>query len=168
MSNQAKVFIGIDGGKQTGFALWIPATHSHGYFKEIITIDFWTAFFKVVNLTCQYNARGTKVIVVVEDPNENAPVFKIDYLYRSTKATHIGKLNAVAKKGQNVGSVKRESALMIQGIKRLTHFDMEVLTVRPTGGTMTKLKAGPFKAMTKWEGRTNEHSRDAAMIVFGR
>lgn len=32
----------------------------------------------------------------------------------------------------------------------------------------TKLDASKFKALTKWQGRTTEHSRDAAMIVFGR
>lgn len=31
----------------------------------------------------------------------------------------------------------------------------------------TKLKADAFKRMTGWQGQTNEHSRDAAMMVFG-
>ena len=31
----------------------------------------------------------------------------------------------------------------------------------------TKVKADKFKMMTGWKGRTNEHERDAAMIVFG-
>lgn len=33
---------------------------------------------------------------------------------------------------------------------------------------MTKLTHDGFVAITKWKGRTNEHKRDAAMLVFGR
>lgn len=32
----------------------------------------------------------------------------------------------------------------------------------------TKLSAGAFARLTGWKGRTNEHGRDAAMLVFGR
>lgn len=32
----------------------------------------------------------------------------------------------------------------------------------------TKLSAAQFKALTKWQGNTSEHSRDAAILVFGR
>jgi hypothetical protein len=31
----------------------------------------------------------------------------------------------------------------------------------------TKIKAEAFKRLTGWQGQTNEHSRDAAMMVFG-
>ena len=31
----------------------------------------------------------------------------------------------------------------------------------------TKLSAEVFKRLTGWQGRTSEHSRDAAMLVFG-
>jgi len=33
---------------------------------------------------------------------------------------------------------------------------------------MTKLTADQFKRITGWHGRTNEHGRDAAMLVFGK
>lgn len=33
---------------------------------------------------------------------------------------------------------------------------------------VTKLTHESFVAITKWKGRTNEHKRDAAMLVFGR
>jgi hypothetical protein len=35
-------------------------------------------------------------------------------------------------------------------------------------GNMKKLKAEQFKQITGWDKPTNEHGRDAAMIVFGR
>lgn len=31
----------------------------------------------------------------------------------------------------------------------------------------TKVSADYFKKLTGWEGRTNEHERDCAMLVFG-
>jgi hypothetical protein len=38
--------------------------------------------------------------------------------------------------------------------------------VAPKNNT-TKISAEYFKAVTKWTARTNEHGRDAAMLVVG-
>ena len=43
------------------------------------------------------------------------------------------------------------------------HFKM----IHPAANA-TKKKADDFKRMTGWTGRTNEHARDAAMLVFKR
>lgn len=44
---------------------------------------------------------------------------------------------------------------------------LEYRMMAPSAGC-TKLGASQFKALTKWQGRTSNHARDAAMLVFGR
>ena len=39
--------------------------------------------------------------------------------------------------------------------------------VDPTNNR-TKLNAEQFKRITKYQGQTNEHNRDAAMLVYGK
>ena len=40
--------------------------------------------------------------------------------------------------------------------------------VKPTPHGMTKLDAKTFERLTGWRERTNEHGRDAAMLIWGR
>lgn len=44
---------------------------------------------------------------------------------------------------------------------------IEFRALPPTKGA-TKMSAEAFRDLTGWRGRTSEHSRDAAMLVFGR
>ena len=37
----------------------------------------------------------------------------------------------------------------------------------PPKNNKTKMTAEAFERMTGWKGRTNEHGRDAAMLVYG-
>ena len=75
-----------------------------------------------------------------------------------------GKTKATQARLQGAGSVKRDAKIWEDWCKE---HDYEVVFVKPMGKGLKK-SAEEFKRITKWEGRTNEHSRDAAMIVFGR
>lgn len=44
---------------------------------------------------------------------------------------------------------------------------VECRKIAPKHNT-TKLSASQFKVLTGWQGRTSDHARDAAMLVFGR
>jgi len=138
--------IGIDGGTKTGFAIWDSRLKK---FTELKTVDFWTAYYMVQHYVPE------EVRVYIEDPSQNKPVFKRpgmrDYEY--------------AKKCQNVGMVKRESTLLIEGLERLGY---KVTKVRPTKGSLTKMNKDRFRTLTKHQGTSSEHSRDAAMMVFQR
>ena len=67
------------------------------------------------------------------------------------------------KKLQGVGSVKRDASIWED---YLTDLGIEFEMVAPKRN-VTKLSQDRFKAMTGWKNRTNEHGRDAAMLVFG-
>lgn len=68
------------------------------------------------------------------------------------------------EKLQGVGSVKRDCKIWdefaeLRGIP--------IARVAPKNNR-TKMRADAFEKVTKWQARTNEHARDAAMLVWGR
>lgn len=154
------IYIGIDPGNKTGFASWDSGKKK---FISIQTMNFWNAIAMIDIARGVF--RPPNIHVVIEDCTQNPPVFGIDKTYQMTKGVHSNKLRAVAKHGMNIGTVMEKTSLMIEWLKRN---EIPYTAVKPGKKSMTKLKADSFKNITKWEGRTNEHERDAAMLVFGR
>lgn len=145
-----KFIIGIDGGINTGFAVWDTEQKK---FIQISTTKFWTVF-TLIEVICVVHPKD-KIVIYVEDPTQNKPVWR----------RHGMKNHEYQKKCQSVGSVKRETTLLIEGLRIKGY---EVKAIRPQKGSHTKMKADAFKKLTKYEGRTSEHGRDAAMLVFQR
>ena len=67
-----------------------------------------------------------------------------------------------AATAQGAGSVKRDCKIWQD---YLTAIGMQFKAIKPIKGK-TKVKAADFVAQTGWQGRTNEHARDAAMIAL--
>lgn len=65
------------------------------------------------------------------------------------------------KISKNVGSNHQVGILLAE---YCGHKQIPFTLVKPQG----KIDAKTFKAITKYEGRTNQETRDAAMLVFGR
>lgn len=65
---------------------------------------------------------------------------------------------------QGAGSVKRDASIWEEFC---TDYEIPFRALPPIKGG-TKLQPDYFKALTGWKGKTSEHARDAAMIVFGR
>ena len=65
---------------------------------------------------------------------------------------------------QGVGSVKRDSQ---RWEEFCGHYKIKLNLVHPKNNK-TKMKARDFKIVTGWDKKTNEHGRDAAMLVYGR
>lgn len=68
------------------------------------------------------------------------------------------------EKLQGVGSVKRDSAIWEEFC---VHYGVDFMLVAPKDNA-TKLSAHVFKTLTGWQGRTNGHARDAAMLIWER
>lgn len=68
------------------------------------------------------------------------------------------------EKAQGVGSVKRDCKIWEEFCE---HHGFEYELVAPKHNK-TKLDAESFKKLTGWTDRTNEHGRDAAMLIYGR
>lgn len=141
------LYIGIDPGTHTGVAIW-SKTERMLWMVDTMTIT--QAMKTVEDYVCAFDPKGNKlfeVVVFIED---------------ARKRTWFGSSNR--EKLQGAGSVKRDCAIWETFCKEL---GVECVKIPPKRNA-TKLKDGQFKLLTGWHGRTSEHGRDAAMLVFGR
>lgn len=136
-------FIGIDTGTKTGFAVWDGKR-----FLEIETLKLWQALDRVRRMKEQ----GEDITVVFEDARQRK------WLPREKS------ISEYRGKMIGAGSVKRDAAIWEEfcidnGIK---FFSV------PPGKGLTKWSAQTFAEVTGWQGRTSNHGRDAALLVYGR
>jgi len=143
------IYIGIDTGVHTGVALWDNRKRS----LELVTsmpIHKAMDVVKLHQMKAQEN--GTKLVVRVEDPRQ-----------RTWFGTERMSRDEERKKLQGVGSVKRDASIWDEFLKDLG-IEYEMVAPRRS---VTKLTQDSFKRYTGWNSKTNEHGRDAAMLVFG-
>lgn len=129
--------IGIDPGKKTGYAVYDKLD---GELIILQSVDFWELIFDV-------DIRfGPDVVgkVVIEKPSTKQMFHK----------------NASPTMGVNVGMNRREAELLIEWFSRKEY---NVVVSKPLG----KINKDKFKKITGWQGRTNEHTRDAGMLAYG-
>lgn len=132
--------IGIDTGVNTGIAVW-----QDGRLQSVESMTITKAMRYI--LTC-HSHKYTKLYI--EDARK--------------WIGFNGKTKATQARLQGAGSVKRDAKIWEDWCKE---HDYEVVFVKPMGKGLKK-SAEEFKRITGWTGRTNEHSRDAAMIVYQR
>ena len=136
-----KYYIGIDAGKNTGFALWDSATRR---FKMIESMPIHTAILQIFNLD---KVQLDNTLIIVEDARQRK------WFGQNSSA-----------KLQGAGSVKRDCTIWEDFLKELgCHFQF----LPPRKG-LTKMTANNFEKLTGYIHNTNEHSRDAALLVFGK
>lgn len=143
MKKKAAFIIGIDPGVNTGLSIWSTAT------KELLrveTVEIHQALFYIVSFVKEFGIVKGLVHIRFEDARQRK---------------WFG--NSGREQLQGAGSIKRDCKIwedFLTDIK--VSFEMV-----PPKDTTTKLSSDTFKKITKWEGRTSEHSRDSAMLVFG-
>ena len=135
-------YIGIDPGKETGFAVW---DHDAKYLAEVDTMSITQAMEKVRMMADILGRENIRL-----------------YIEDARKRIWFGNTGRERLKG--AGSICRDSTIWDDFCKEL---GVEYVMVDPRYNT-TKLKAAQFKAITGWQGRTSEHARDAACLVFWR
>lgn len=143
------ICIGIDPGTHTGVAVWDTR---EGRFLSLATMPIHRALEQVKELTHPFWRIGKlyneKIQVVFEDA-------------RQRKWFGDGDTNA---KAQGAGSVKRDCSIWEDFCK---DYGIPYWAKPPVKGA-TKVSAEYFKMISHYQGRTSEHSRDAAMLVIGR
>lgn len=138
----SELLIGIDTGKNTGFAIY---DRNSGTLIEVGCY----LIHQVMERFIGQEFNGKRIFVYVED---------------ARMAVH-GRGGVIdANKAQGAGSVKRDAVIWFDF---LTEHGIPFHMVRPQKSS-TKLDAATFKKVTGWDGRTNSHGRDAAMIVYKR
>lgn len=144
------LYIGIDTGVNTGVAVWDNRKRS---FALVKTMKIHEAMELVRETSERSNAGNSdRVVIRVEDPRQRT-WFGTERMSREEER----------KKLQGVGSVKRDATIWEDFLKDLgVSYEM----VAPKRNK-TKLTSRQFKQITGWETSTNEHNRDAAMLVYG-
>jgi hypothetical protein len=129
--------VGIDPGTHTGFAIW---SETERRLTDVCSLNCIQA---MVRCEIMHRAGSLKRIVMEDarlssrrDPNRN--------------------------RAQGAGSVKRDCSLWNEWCDL---HQVPLLSIRAVAG-MTKWDADTFKRITGWQGRTNSHGRDAAVLVF--
>lgn len=143
MKMNHKILIGIDTGVNTGFAVAIDNGHG-GDLQEVQCLSITQAMANINEL-------------VIEHGKENIKLYIEDARLRTW-------FTGGREKAQGVGSVKRDAQIWESWCKEQ---DLNYIMIPPKANA-TKTKADVFKKRTGWSGRTNEHARDAAMLVFRR
>lgn len=136
------ICIGIDPGTHTGVAVWDTG---EGRFRSLETLWIHDALFYVKRLSEEYRGH---IQVVFEDARQRK---------------WYGKGNTNAKL-QGAGSVKRDCSIWEDFCK---DYGIPFRAIPPVKGA-TKITPEYFKLISHYQGRTSEHSRDAAMLVIGR
>lgn len=138
------IWIGIDPGEHTGFAVWDSKKKS---FLDVRTLHLHQALNGVITRSLE-----EEVTVVFEDARQRK------YLPREKNVSEYrGKL-------MGAGSICRDCTIWEETLK---DYGIKYHALPPQRG-MTKLSEDYFKTLTGWTGRTSNHARDAAMLVLGR
>lgn len=140
--------IGIDCGKNTGVAIWDTKAQ---YFVSLETLPIHRALEKVYNYATKVDTRF-RCRVFFEDARQRK------WLPKDASASEYrGHL-------MGAGSVKRDAVIWQDA---LTDWGIPFEMVPPRPG-LTKWTAETFRNVTGYKGRTSNHARDAALLVFGR
>ena len=134
------LFVGIDPGVTTGFAIWDAADQK---FISVSSNDIVQAMLRVERI----HRNGSLHSVTFED---------------ARLRTWFGSKGREALQG--AGSIKRDCQIWANW---LGYIGCAYKSVSPKEKG-PKVSAESFKAMTGWQGQTNEHGRDAAMLVVHR
>lgn len=134
--------IGIDCGKHTGVAVWNCKERRFELIKTML-------IHQALRYVSDFKDAGKgkySIMVKVEDARQRK-MFG----------------NSGSEKWQGAGSVKRDSTIWEDFL-----LDLKIPhQMSAPRNSITKLDEDRFKLITKWKGRSSEHSRDAAMLVFG-
>lgn len=140
------LYIGIDTGHDTGLAVWDTRRRE---FRAVATLPIHRAM-KAVHDWAADNPHDVRV--VFEDARKRR------WLPRDTSSSEYrGHL-------MGAGSVKRDATIWEDALKDWG-IPFEATPPRPG---LTKWDADTFAKVTGWRGRTSNHARDAALLVFGR
>ncbi len=136
----APICIGIDPGKNTGYAEWDRINRKLLECKSL-------AIHEAMAQVRAMRDIGQLHLVAFED---------------ARMRTWLGSKGREALQG--AGSIKRDCTIWADFLGDL---GVPFINVKPAAGG-TKWTAERFAQVTGWQGRTNEHGRDAALLVLGR
>ncbi len=147
----SKVLIGVDTGVHTGFAVAIDQGKG-GELQDVGSLTITQAMSKVLDLVDLHGKAN--IMLYIEDARLRTWFGNAD----------VRQARSGAGVREGIGSVKRDAQIWEDWCKEQ---GLNYKMIHPAANK-TKTDAKYFLKLTGWAKRTNEHARDAAMLVFGR
>jgi len=151
------ILIGVDPGSITGVCVWSPGREKILDMQSMSHIKFM-----------EWVLTGEEVydmVVAIENPNLNQPVFmtkeETSIIFGTNSTEKVSVLRILLRRAQNIGMNKQIAKTLMEFMESK---GIAFVPIRPF---RKKMDAEQFRNLTKWEGRTNQHNRDAAILVFG-
>lgn len=141
MIQKPKIVVGIDPGTKTGIAIWDTTT------KQLISVTSVSIHTAIGSISGLVKVHGKENILVRVEDARKRKWFGVSGRERL----------------QGAGSVKRDCKIWEDF---LLDAQIPYVMIAPARNK-TKVSAQYLKLITGWSGRTNEHGRDAAMLVYG-
>ena len=138
------VIVGIDPGVHTGVAVWDTSA------RQLLNVTCCGIVEAMAYLEDLHRERTIKV-VTIEDARQRRWIPR-ERDFRQLKGRAMG-----------AGSVKRDCSIWEEWC-RMHRIEFNPI---PPKNNVTKLSDVQFRGITGYDRRTNEHGRDAAMLVFG-
>lgn len=140
-----EIQIGIDTGATTGFAVWNRKTR------------------KLQSVTSLKIHRAMEAVLRYHEQNPYQVKVRIEDARLRKWIPLQGDVKKELGRREGAGSIKRDATIWEDFC---TDHGIEFEMVAPKNNK-TKWKADHFNRVTGWDKETNEHGRDAAMLVFG-
>lgn len=140
----SRIIAGIDPGVKTGVALWDTME------RKFISINTWN-IHQAINKMHWLRQKDSLREIRFEDA-------RLRKWFPEVKNSP-----EAIKKLQGAGSVKRDCSIWQEFCE---YHGIPFQAIAPARG-QTKWTAEYFKRLTGWQGRTSQHARDAAALVFG-
>lgn len=140
--------MGVDPGEQTGIAVY-----RDGRLAQLSTIR-----------PAQYGAVLADFmpdLLVIEDSRLQSHVFTA-HLPTKAQALSVAQVRTALKIARNIGMVDGFCSLLVDIADSM---GIKVVTVSPKAKG-AKINAERFQRITGWDGRCNQHERDAAMVAY--
>lgn len=145
------IWCALDPGENTGLAIWDGASRC---FREVATFPLWKAMEEVRrwHYACMMAEKPVAFFVVFEDAR-----LRTWFPKEKNNAEYRGRL-------MGAGAAKRDARIWEEF---LNAHRIPFEARKPQAG-LTKWDADYWAKVTGWKGRTSNHARDAALLVFGR
>ena len=143
---KTKYYIGIDPGVHTGLAIWDAEGRK---FARVETLGIVAAMVEIAEFARYHCSTPT---LVIEDARQRKWI------------PQEKSLSQFKGRAMGAGSVRRDCAIWEEFAK---HYGLALQMLPPRKG-LTKWSAEQFELVCGWTGRTSDHARDAAMLVFGK
>ena len=150
VTDDAPFLLGIDPGADTGLAGYVPGDRGR---TGVLAFVRSASPLGTVRLLETWAAEGRLLGAVLED-SRHAP------LYHRHRSKGRGERDRIAR------SVGRVDQLIDLYLALLSALDVPVQTVEPVRAA--KWSADDLRRITGFDGRSNQHGRDGARIVFSR